>query len=239
MHVIYINNRKLCNNISKWISAAVIVKEKPFISPPNFRRNFLTVAGEEKGVRDVEFARNKENGKLTRLTEGQRRIKLKWEVRGTRRERWRVSTRWRREGERGRKEREDKRDKFSSWTPCAISQIAHRVGMVCMGAVGLPRTFWLLQIPTRKTPGTASTKTSTVIYFYPGSMLSCRTQTSSAAPSVWISTYRRANWVLFIIPRPQSVFIEKQINTKHFSLLKKSRWTENHHTKWPYIISKI
>lgn len=116
--------------------------------------------------------------------------------------------------------REDRRNKFFSRTPRAISQIAHRVKMVCMGAVGLPRTFRLLQIPTQKTPGTASTKTSAVIYFYPGSMPPLCTH--KLCPSLYPCEYQHIAANYYLYPFSASESISTVINTRHFSLLEKS-----------------
>jgi len=77
-----------------------------------------------------------------------RTAKHKAEIRRKRNKEEKLSRRKR--TQEGRKREEDRRNKFFSRTPRAISQIAHRLKMVCMGAVGLhtPRTFRLLQIPT-------------------------------------------------------------------------------------------
>jgi len=90
-----------------------------------------------------------------------------------------------------------------------------------MGAVGLPRTFWLPQIPTRKTPGTASTEAFAVIYFYPGSMPSRCTQLH---PFSRLCEYQRivANRSLYTSSTPIRFYGAKKIKSGRFGLLEKS-----------------
>lgn len=123
-----------------------------------------------------------------------------------------------------KREKENGRSKFFSRAPHAISQRAHRVKMVCMGAVGLPRTFWLLQIPARKTRRTASTKTSAVIYFYPGSMPSLRTQTLSPGFVRVNNNGVPSQTVLLILPNP---FSPRGVLARHFSPMRKSSRADN------------